>query len=165
MAAWWETVLSVGAGGAFAMGGQWVQAHWTTKRERESRQAEREATHLARRQAFELEQLNAMTSALRNVRETLARVSQERDGEPLGSYFFTELDAPLDRLRDEVNRTLDWSVIEAVVAYQDAVRDCMRSRVDGSLDTPDHHFHSAEFEVGKRLRAIYGPDPTQETPA
>lgn len=168
MAAWWETVLSVGAGGAFAMGGQWVQAHLTTKRETEARQEERSTTLLSRRHEFELKQLHELREQLPKL---VAPMGMIAEGYEVGELDPTEPHPPLvagvidaiEETKRQVALVLDRDVARAVRELTDlAAKIAEGSAYD--VERVRQLMLAANEAIGLRIRIIYGPDPTKETP-
>lgn len=180
MAAWWETVLSVGAGGGFVVGGQWLQGLMTTKREREAREAEREQRLTDEQRAYELARMDELRVTLGIVSESHShamRLRRQRREEGMPSVQgLTELmrgkAEPLDEaLAAEFLPAIQRLRGTALVVLDRGVRQgCLQ--VAENLPTfsdpvaRQTHIDEAYHRIGVRTRELYKiiPHPEEDEP-
>lgn len=165
MAAWWETVLSVGAGGAFAMGGQWLQAHLSTRSQREARSEERGAAALARRHAYELDQLHELRLQLPKLINPLDMIAEgyadgHLDPAEQSPALVAEIRNAIDETERQTTLLLDQNVRTAV---KQLTKLAAEIAAGSAYDTPKvtQLMLTANDAIGIRVRVIYGPDPTK----
>lgn len=159
MTPWWATVLSVAAGGVFAILGQWLQVTASSRSERRARADERRAVALERRHAYELEQLAELRASSHALMDEIVEAQEGLYGEPLGNYFLPELAEPCTRLRRSIYGVIDPAVADAAEGFLTSGEAAITFAEGGAVEEAAAQLTRAEAAIGSRIREIYGPDP------
>jgi hypothetical protein len=154
--------IVVGAvlGGGFALVGQWFQSRHESDRAREARADERKEVRAARREAFELTQLDQLdaaalrlSAAVLNYRATQPRLTEITDT-PEGNEFH----AARREVRTLLSRTLDQKVrneLSALAGKSFATATETSSRYAFELVAQVDQLREA---IGARIRTLYEHD-------
>lgn len=176
MAAWWETVLSVGAGGGFVVGGQWLQGLMTTKREREARTDERLQRLTDEQRAYELARMDELRVTLGIVNDSHShamRLRKQRREEGMPSALgMAEI---LHRKAEPVDEALAAEFLPAIQRLRGTALVVLdRSVRQGCLQVAENlptfsdpvarqtHIDEAYHRIGHRTRELYNAFPNTE---
>ncbi|QOK21398.1 hypothetical protein IGS73_09410 [Janibacter indicus] len=176
MAAWWETVLSVGAGGGFVLGGQWLQAHFASAREREARDADRDQKLTDEQRAYELKLMDELRVTLNIVndshRHAMRLRRQRREAVTPTAYGVREM---LEGKAEPVDEALAAEFLPAIQRLRGTALVVLDYRVrEGCLQVADNlptfsdpgarqaHIDEAYHRIGMRTLALYNAFPDLE---
>lgn len=158
VAEWWQTLLSVAAGGCFTLAGQWISARQSRSSAREQRAAARTEAKQDRRDAYEMGQLQEVWDAIKPLvdsavakRRDPCRLSDPTHAKTLQDAFFDALrmlDSHHARILDKGIRDALKSLLQTAMLY-----------ATGQALTDTQLFKAVSLvqeRIGERLRALYG---------
>jgi hypothetical protein len=155
---WWQTLVSGAVGGGITLGGQWFAARHQSQAAREARVDERREVRAARRDAFELTQLEEleavvlrMSTAIFTYRASSPQSIEIADDTPEGAEFH----ASRREMQTLAARTLDKDIREKVSAL---VAQAFPLATEGSGRKTFElaaQVQTARVAIGDRIRTLY----------